>query len=89
MWPSSRSARATARASLPSPCGEAHADFTLPLSDENLEILVLKVVGSIGRIRRKVRRIGIAGKNCWRRSAASYSRPRSRAPFATAWGAAD
>ena len=40
-----------------SPCGEAHADFTLPFSDENLEILVLKVVGSIGRIRRKVRRI--------------------------------
>ena len=40
-----------------SPAGEAHADFVLPFSDEGLEILVLKVVGSIGRARRKVRRI--------------------------------
>ena len=40
-----------------SPAGEAHADFALPFSDENLEILILKVVGSVGRVRRKVRRI--------------------------------
>ena len=40
-----------------SPAGDAHADFTLPFSDEGLENLVLKVVGSIGRARRKVRRI--------------------------------
>ena len=40
-----------------SPAGEAHADFTLPFSDEGLENLVLKVVGSIGRARRQVRRI--------------------------------
>ena len=40
-----------------SPAGEAQTDFTLPFSDEGLENLVLKVVGSIGRARRKVRRI--------------------------------
>jgi len=40
-----------------SPAGEAQADFALPFSDEGLENLVLKVVGSIGRARRKVRRI--------------------------------
>jgi CHAT domain len=40
-----------------SPAGEAYADFALPFSDNDLEILVLRVVGSIGRVRRKVRRI--------------------------------
>jgi len=32
-------------------------DFTLPFTDKDLEIFVLKVIGSIGRARRKVRRI--------------------------------
>ena len=40
-----------------SPAGEAYADFTLPFTDKDLTILVLEVVGSIGRARRKVRRI--------------------------------
>src|SRR5690348_828002 len=40
-----------------SPAGEATVDFTLPFTDQDLEIFVLKVVGSIGRVRRKVRRI--------------------------------
>ncbi len=40
-----------------SPVGEAAADFALPFTDQDLEILVLKVVGSVGRVRRKVRRI--------------------------------
>lgn len=40
-----------------SPAGEAQADFTIPFSDKDLEIFVLKVIGSIGRVRRKVRRI--------------------------------
>ena len=40
-----------------SPAGEAHADFTLPFTDQDLEILILKVVGSIGRARRQARRI--------------------------------
>ena len=40
-----------------SPAGESAVDFTLPFSDKDLEILVLKVAGSIGRFRRKVRRI--------------------------------
>ncbi len=40
-----------------SPAGEAQADFVLPFTDQDLTILVLKVVGSIGRARRRVRRI--------------------------------
>lgn len=40
-----------------SPAGEAYADFALPFTDKDLTILVLEVVGSIGRARRKVRRI--------------------------------
>ena len=40
-----------------SPAGEAQAGFALPFTDKDLEILILKVVGSIGRVRRKVRRI--------------------------------
>jgi CHAT domain-containing protein len=40
-----------------SPAGEAYADFVLPFTNENLEILVLKVIGSVGRVRRDVRRI--------------------------------
>jgi hypothetical protein len=40
-----------------SPAGEAYADFALPFTDENLTILILRVIGSIGRARRKVRRI--------------------------------
>ena len=40
-----------------SPAGEAYADFALPFSDKDLTILVLEVTGSIGRARRKVRRI--------------------------------
>jgi hypothetical protein len=42
---------------LTSPVGESYTDFALPFADKDLEILVLKVVGSIGRARRKVRRI--------------------------------
>ncbi len=40
-----------------SPVGESYTDFALPFGDQDLEILVLKVVGSIGRARRKLRRI--------------------------------
>jgi CHAT domain len=40
-----------------SPAGEAQASFVMPFSDKDLRILVLEVVGSIGRLRRKVRRI--------------------------------
>ena len=40
-----------------SPAGEAHADFALPFTGKDLEILILKVVGSIGRARRRARRI--------------------------------
>ncbi|MGH3846728.1 MAG: CHAT domain-containing WD40 repeat protein [Pseudonocardiaceae bacterium] len=40
-----------------SPAGEAYADFTLPFTDDYLTILILRVIGSIGRARRKVRRI--------------------------------
>jgi CHAT domain-containing protein len=40
-----------------SPAGQAHADFALPLSDTDLENFVLKVGMSIGRTRRKARRI--------------------------------
>jgi CHAT domain len=40
-----------------SPAGEAQCDFVLPFSDKDLRILVLEVVGSISRLRRKVRRI--------------------------------
>ena len=42
---------------LASPAGEAHADFALPFTDKDLTILILEVVGSIGRLRRRVRRI--------------------------------
>ena len=40
-----------------SPVGEADADFVLPFTDKDLRILILEVVGSIGRARRKVRLI--------------------------------
>ena len=40
-----------------SPEGEAEASFVLPFTDKDLRILVLEVVGSIGRLRRNVRRI--------------------------------
>ena len=40
-----------------SPAGEAQASLVLPFTDKDLRILVLEVVGSIGRMRRKVRRI--------------------------------
>jgi hypothetical protein len=40
-----------------SPAGEAETDFALPFSDQDLKILILEVVGSIGRVRRQVRRI--------------------------------
>ena len=40
-----------------SPAGEAYADFALPFTDKDLTILVLEVIGSIGRARQKVRRI--------------------------------
>ena len=40
-----------------SPAGEAYADFALPFTDENLTILILRVTQSIGRARRKIRRI--------------------------------
>ena len=40
-----------------SPVGEAAADFALPFTDKDLELLILKVIGSIGRVRRKARRI--------------------------------
>ena len=40
-----------------SPAGEAHADFTLPFTDTDVENFVLKVGMSIGRGRRQARRI--------------------------------
>jgi CHAT domain-containing protein len=40
-----------------SPAGEAQVGFDLPFTDKDLRILILEVVGSIGRLRRKVRRI--------------------------------
>ena len=40
-----------------SPAGEAYADFALPFTEEYLTILILRVIGSIGRTRRKVRRL--------------------------------
>jgi len=40
-----------------SPGGEADARFDLPFTDKDLKILVLEVVGSISRVRRKMRRI--------------------------------
>jgi hypothetical protein len=40
-----------------SPVGDAAADFAFPFTDKDLEILVLKVVGSVGRVRQRVRRI--------------------------------
>jgi CHAT domain len=40
-----------------SPAGQAGTDFALPFSDKDLRILILEVVGSIGRVRRHVRRI--------------------------------
>ena len=40
-----------------SPAGEAYADFALPFTEKDLTILVLEVVRSIGRGRRKVRQI--------------------------------
>jgi hypothetical protein len=40
-----------------SPVGEAYADFAFPFTDDDLTILTLRVIGSIGRARRKVRRI--------------------------------
>ena len=40
-----------------SPVGDAVADFDLPFTDKDLEILILKVVGSVGRVRQRVRRI--------------------------------
>ena len=39
-----------------SPAGEAEGSFELPFSDQDLQILVLKVIGSVGRRRRKLRR---------------------------------
>ena len=40
-----------------SPAGQAQSDFALPFTDNDLTILTLKIIGSIGRARRKVRRI--------------------------------
>jgi hypothetical protein len=40
-----------------SPAGEAQASLVLPFTEKDLRILVLEVVGPIGRLRRKVRRI--------------------------------
>ena len=40
-----------------SPVGQSYTDFDLPFTNQDLEILVLKVVGSIGRARTRVRRI--------------------------------
>ena len=40
-----------------SPTGEAYAEFALPFSDQDLQILALKVATSVGRARRQARRI--------------------------------
>jgi uncharacterized RDD family membrane protein YckC len=40
-----------------SPAGEAESTFVLPFTKQDLEILVLKITGTIGWTRRKVRRI--------------------------------
>ena len=40
-----------------SPAGEAEGSFVLPFTDQDLEILILKITGSVSRARRRVRRI--------------------------------
>jgi CHAT domain len=40
-----------------SPVGEAYVDFALPFTEEGLTVLVLRVLGTISRARRRVRRI--------------------------------
>ena len=40
-----------------SPTGEAYAEFALPFSDQDLQILALKVATLVGRTRRQARRI--------------------------------
>jgi CHAT domain-containing protein len=42
---------------LASPAGQAQASFLPPFTEKDLEILILRVSGSIGRARRQVRRI--------------------------------
>ena len=39
-----------------SPYGEASAEFRFPFNERDLEILILRVTGSIGRARRRTRR---------------------------------
>jgi CHAT domain-containing protein len=40
------------RTRVASPAGEAHADFAVPFTDKDLEILVFKIVRSVGPVRR-------------------------------------
>jgi hypothetical protein len=42
---------------LASPAGQAQASFLPPFTEKDLELLILRVTGSIGRARRQVRRI--------------------------------
>jgi tetratricopeptide (TPR) repeat protein len=42
---------------LTSPAGEAVVDFEFPFSEQDIEILILRVLGSVGRVRRNARRI--------------------------------
>jgi hypothetical protein len=71
-----------------SPAGEAEAEFALPFTDRDLEILVVKITGSIGRGRRTARRIGSQENSSLRRSAASSSRLYFPAACVSALGAA-
>ena len=57
-----------------SPAGEAYADFALPFTDKNLKILILRVIGSVGRVRRKAGESSQRKGGCWRTSGVSYSR---------------
>jgi uncharacterized RDD family membrane protein YckC len=41
---------------LSSPAGEAENVFAFPFTDQDLEILILRVIGSVGRARRQLRR---------------------------------
>ena len=71
-----------------SPVGEAAADFALPFTDQDLEILVLKVVGSVGGFGGRCGGSNRRKDGCSRISGVSFSRLRSLAVSASAWGAA-
>lgn len=61
-----------------SPGGEARAEFDLPFTRDRLDNLLLRIEASIGRARRKVRRIETQERSrSWLRR---QRRPRRRSP---------